>query len=325
MKKRLLVTGGAGFIGSAFIRMALHPALGVEKLVNLDLLTYAGNLNHLKSVERDPRYLFVRGDILNGALIEELIRVHAIDAIVHFAAESHVDRSIEDPRLFYRTNVEGTLSLLEVVRRFPHIHFHQISTDEVYGSIESGLFTEDSPYLPNSPYAASKAAADHFVRAYHRTYGIKTTISHCGNNFGPCQNEEKLIPLMIRNCLKGAKLPVYGKGTNVRDWIYVEDHVEAVWRILQNGKSGESYNITAGFEKDNLTLIHTIIDKIATLRREESRPYKELIEFVKDRPGHDFRYALSAKKLTQQLGWKPNYSFPESLERTIQWYSKQFA
>lgn len=325
MKKRLLVTGGAGFIGSAFVRMALHPALGVEKLINLDLLTYAANLNNLKSVEKDPRYLFVRGDILNGALVEELCRTHAIDAIVHFAAESHVDRSIASPRPFYRTNVEGTISLLEVIRRFPHIHFHHVSTDEVYGSIETGEFTENSPYQPNSPYAASKAASDHFVRAYHRTYGLLTTLSHCGNNFGPCQHLEKLIPRMIHNCLNGERLPIYGTGRHVRDWIFVDDHVEALWNILQNGKSGESYNVTAGFEMNNLDLVHLLIERIAKMHKKETKHYQSLIEFVADRPGHDFRYALSAHKLTHALGWKPRYPFPESLDRTIAWYSKSLA
>lgn len=321
MRKRLLVTGGAGFIGSAFVRMALNPALGVERLVNLDLLTYAGSLNHLKGCDRDPRYFFVRGDILNSALVEEICRTHAIDTIVHFAAESHVDRSIADPRIFYRTNVEGTIALLEIVRRFPEIHFHHISTDEVFGSITEGQFTEESPYRPNSPYAASKAASDHFVRAYHRTYGISVTLSHCSNNYGPCQNEEKFIPRMIQNCLQGKPLPIYGKGENVRDWIFVEDHVEAVWQILKKGKSGESYNIGAGFETRNLDLAHLIIERIAKWRGEDPQRLRPLITFVADRPGHDLRYALSSQKLAQMLGWQPRCNFSEGLDRTIQWIS----
>ncbi len=236
--KRLLVTGGAGFIGSAFIRYGLKQGIGCEKIVNLDLLTYAADLRNLASVENDPRYLFVQGNICDEALVEKICVEMGIDAIVHFAAESHVDRSISGPRAFYETNVGGTIALLEVVRRHPQIHFHHISTDEVYGSLASeGVFSEDSPYRPNSPYAASKAASDHFVRAYAHTYGISTTLSHCTNNYGPGQHVEKFIPRMIYGCYHRQPLPLYGSGANVRDWIFVDDHSEAVWTILEKGES----------------------------------------------------------------------------------------
>jgi len=314
MFKRLLVTGGAGFMGSAFVRFALERA---EKIVTLDLLTYAGNLRHLPD---DPRHIFIHGDILNGALVEEIVRTHAIDAIVHFAAESHVDRSIEDPRLFYRTNVDGTISLLEVVRRFPWIHFHQISTDEVYGSIHTGAFTEESPYRPNSPYAASKAAADHFVMAYAKTYGLSTTISHSSNNYGPRQFPEKFIPRMIANCLTKAPLPLYGTGENVREWLFVEDHAEAVWLILQEGRRGERYNIGGGLEKRNIDLLHLLIQQLAAVQGVDSSHYTQRIAFVADRPGHDFRYALDCSKIERELGWHPRHAFEAGLDKTISWY-----
>lgn len=307
MAKRLLVTGGAGFIGSCFVRHVLNER-AVETLVNLDLLTYASNLESLRTIENDPRYHFVRGDILNSALVEELCRSHGIDAIVHFAAESHVDRSIEDPRLFVRTNVEGTLSLLDVVRRFPHIHFHHVSTDEVYGSIDEGEFNEESPYNPSSPYAASKAASDHLVRAYAHTYGISTTISHSSNNYGPYQHEEKFIPRMIAAILRSDRLPVYGTGVNVRDWLYVEDHVEAIWEIIQRGRPGETYNIASGQERRNLDLLDEIFEILSLANG------RELITFVKDRPGHDMRYAISGEKIWRELGWKPRYTLKEGLK-----------
>jgi len=313
VNKRILVTGGAGFIGSAFIRFSLAEMLSIEKLVNLDLLTYAANLEAVKECEKDPRYLFVPGSILQSALVEELCRSHEIDTIVHFAAESHVDRSIEDPFLFYRTNALGTLTLLEVVRRFPHIHFHHVSTDEVYGSLEEGEATEDFPYRPSSPYAASKAASDHFVQAYLRTYGISATLSHCSNNYGPFQNEEKFIPRMVRACLKKEALPLYGKGTNIRDWIFVEDHIRALWLILQERKSGERYNISANRLIRNIDVARAVIDKFGG---------EGSICFVEDRPGHDFRYAMSSKKMIDTLGWRPLYSFEEGLDLTIEWTCK---
>jgi len=303
-------------MGSTFVRYALRQS--VDKVVTLDLLTYAGNLANLEDVIDDPRHHFVRGDILNGSVIEELIRTHQIDAIIHFAAESHVDRSIADPRLFYRTNVEGTLSLLEVVRRFPSVHFHHISTDEVYGSIEEGEFTEESPYRPNSPYAASKAASDHFVRAYAKTYGLSTTLSHSSNNFGPRQYPEKFIPLMIRSCLKKNPLPIYGNGGNVRDWIFVDDHASAVFTILQKGRALETYNIGGGRQLKNLDLLKQLIALVAGLRKEEIASYEKLISFVEDRPGHDLRYAICSKKM-RGLGWKFEKSFDERLEETVKW------
>lgn len=320
MRKRFLVTGGAGFMGSAFIRCILQKYRPLEKVVNLDVLTYAGNLKNLQSIEQDPRYLFVRGNILNGPLVEEICRTHAIDTIVHFAAESHVDRSIHDPRIFYETNVGGTLTLLEVARRFPHLHFHHISTDEVYGSIVSGHFSEEAPYSPNSPYSASKAASDHFVRAYGKTYGISFTISHSSNNYGPHQYAEKFIPHMIQQCIKKKPLPVYGQGLNVRDWLYVDDHAQAVLKILESGKSGETYNIGAGAERKNIDLLHLLIKKFARLKGEEFKIYESLITFVTDRPGHDLRYGIDCSKIQRELGWKPQVELEEGLANTIKWY-----
>jgi dTDP-glucose 4,6-dehydratase len=252
----LLVTGGAGFIGSGFIRYLLKSGEFYGKIINYDLLTYAANLNYLNGFHEHPRYRFVQGDICNQSLVEKVIEEYEVDTIVHFAAETHVDRSIALAEPFIKTNVQGTLFLLEAVRKFPSIHFHHISTDEVYGSLgESGTFTERSAYRPNSPYAASKAASDHLVRAFGQTYGISTTISNCSNNYGPCQHPEKFIPLMIMNCLQKKPLPVYGRGSNVRDWLYVDDHADAVWRILKNGRKGQSYNIGGQTELSNLELL----------------------------------------------------------------------
>jgi len=322
--RRLLVTGGCGFIGSAFIRWGLKKVTHCEKIVNLDALTYAGSVRNVASVARDPRYLFVQGDIRDEALVEELCAVHGIDAIVHFAAESHVDRSIAGPRAFYETNVGGTLALLEVVRRRPSIHFHHISTDEVYGSLmHEGYFSEDSPYAPNSPYAASKAASDHFVRAYARTYGLSTTLSHCSNNYGPYQHEEKLIPKMIYGLYHRAQLPVYGTGVNVRDWIFVDDHVAAVWAILERGKRGQVYAIGGECERKNIDLLHAIIDQFAALRKEDPQELRSLITFVPDRAGHDLRYAIDCSKMKQQLQWLPAQSLESGLRQTIAWYLEE--
>lgn len=318
--KRLLVTGGAGFMGSAFVRHALQQE-SIDAVVTFDLLTYAGSLDNLSEVIDDPRHTFVRGDVLNGPLVEEMIRAHAIDTIVHFAAESHVDRSIVDPRLFYRTNVEGTLSLLEVVRRFPHIHFHHISTDEVYGSVEQGECTEDAPYCPSSPYAASKAAADHLALAYAKTYGLSVTLSRSVNNYGPCQFEEKLIPLMIRKCLNKEPLPIYGSGANIRDWLFVEDHARAVFTILERGEDGHSYNIGAKNWRTNLDLLRQLVVLVASQRGERPECYKELLTFVDDRPGHDLRYALSSDKL-HKLGWKPRICLEKGIAETVRWYCR---
>jgi dTDP-glucose 4,6-dehydratase len=315
----LLVTGGAGFIGSAFIRYLLRSDEFKGKILNYDLLTYAANLEFLKGFENHPRYRFVQGDILNQPLVEKLLLDHEIDTIVHFAAETHVDRSIASALPFIETNVKGTLSLLEAVRKFPQIHFHHISTDEVYGSLgEGGVFNENSAYRPNSPYSASKAASDHLVRAFGQTYGVSTTISHCSNNYGPCQNVEKFIPLMIHNCLKKKPLPVYGRGSNIRDWIYVDDHAEAVWRILQLGKKGEVYDVGGKTELSNLELLHLLIDLIHSQRPGD---YRSLIRFVQDRPGHDFRYALDPSKIENELGWQPKTTLNDGLLRTIRWYA----
>jgi dTDP-glucose 4,6-dehydratase len=319
--KRFLVTGGAGFIGSSFIRYGLNFVAQCEKIVNLDLLTYAADLKNLSSVEEDPRYFFVKGDIRDEALIEKLCLEHKIYAIVHFAAESHVDRSISGPRAFFETNVGGTLSLLEVVRRHNHIHFHHISTDEVYGSLgDEGRFSEASQYRPNSPYAASKAASDHFVRAYVHTYGISATISHCTNNYGPCQNAEKFIPRMIACCFHKKPLPLYGTGINIRDWIFVDDHSEAVWKILEKSEKGQVYDIGGECEKRNIDLLNVLIHEFASLNKEDPKELKSLITFVSDRPGHDLRYAIDCQKIKREIGWQPLHDLSLGLRKTVAWY-----
>ncbi|NGX45001.1 MAG: dTDP-glucose 4,6-dehydratase 2 [Chlamydiae bacterium] len=315
--KRLLVTGGAGFIGSAFIRTILSLPEGPELVVNLDALTYAADLTKLKSVESDQRYTFAAGDICNGALIEELVRRHQIDTIVHFAAETHVDRSIDAPRLFARTNIEGTLSLLEVTRRFPAIHFHHVSTDEVYGSYASGHASEESPYAPNSPYAASKAAADHLTRAYHRTYNLSVTLSQGSNTYGLGQHPEKFLPYMLERAMQGKPLPIYGKGINVRDWLAVEDHVAAIWQILERGTNGESYSIGGGQQRQNLELLEELFVILSRYTEKSPEYYRSLIEFVEDRPGHDLRYALNTEKIKRELGWTPTLSLAEGIEKLV--------
>jgi dTDP-glucose 4,6-dehydratase len=319
--KRLLVTGGAGFIGSAFVRFGLRHFSRLEKIVNLDKLTYAANLESIAEVEADERYFFALGDICDEALVGRVCAEHKIDAIVHFAAESHVDRSITGPLPFFETNVRGTIALLEVVRRHPHIHFHQISTDEVYGSLQMGAapFCEKSRYEPNSPYSASKAAADHFVRAYAHTYHLSTTLSHCSNNFGPFQHAEKFIPLMVTNCLQKKALPLYGTGENVRDWIYVDDHVEAVWLILQKGKRGEIYDIGGECEKRNCDLVREIIHNVAQATGEKEAELVRLISHVPDRPGHDLRYAIDCSKIKRELNWRPRFDLQTGLKATISW------
>ncbi len=265
----LFVTGGAGFIGSAFIRLLLRSGEFQGNILNYDLLTYAGNLDSLKGFETHPRYRFVQGDISNQPLVEKLFAEYEIDTVVHFAAETHVDRSIASAKPFIETNVMGTLSLLEAVRNFPEIHFHHISTDEVYGSLgEGGLFNENSQYRPNSPYSASKAASDHLVRAFAQTYGLSTTTSHCSNNYGPFQNREKFIPHMIHNCLKKKSLPIYGRGSHIRDWIYVDDHANGVWEILKRGKRGETYDIGGNTELANIDLLHLLIELMEQKRDE---------------------------------------------------------
>lgn len=322
-KKRFLVTGGAGFIGSAFIRYGLQKVGFCERVVNFDLLTYSGNLENLSPVDQDPRYRFVQGDVCDEALIASLCREEKIDTIVHFAAESHVDRSIEGPRAFFETNVRGTFALLEQVRQMPDLHFHHVSTDEVFGSLgEEGIFNESSRYAPNSPYAASKAASDHFVRAYAHTYGLKTTLSHCTNNYGPGQFPEKFLPRMIACCLEKQLLPVYGNGMNMRDWLYVEDHAEALWLILEKAAVGAVYGISGRMEKRNIDLLHLLIQELALQLNEDSEQFYRRITFVQDRPGHDFRYAIDPEKIQRELGWSPRHTLEEGLKKTIASYLK---
>ncbi len=311
---RLLVTGGCGFIGSNFIRYCFKNYPDVS-IINVDKLTYAGNLENLSDLSHSPRYHFIRADIADATRMEELVRKE-VDAIVNFAAESHVDRSIEDPSAFMRTNIFGTFVLLEAVRKVSQekkIRLLHISTDEVYGSLgESGAFTEETPLAPNSPYSASKTAADMMVRAYYHTYGLPAMITRCSNNYGPYQFPEKLIPLMISNAMEDKELPIYGDGLNIRDWIYVEDHCRALDRVLQHGKEGEVYNIGGGSERTNLYVAKSILDRLG-------KPHS-LIRFVADRPGHDRRYAIDFSKIKRELGWTPTISFEEGIERTIEWY-----
>lgn len=319
--RKILVTGGAGFIGSMFIRFGIEHIPRVQKIINLDALTYAADLNHLKGVDQDERYLFVQGDVCDQALVESIIVQHQIDTIVHFAAETHVDNSIENPRPFYQTNIGGTIALLEAVRRYKHVHFHHVSTDEVFGSLGTeGRFTETSPYHPNSPYSASKASADHFVRAYGRTYGFTPTLSYCSNNYGPRQHPEKLIPRMITCCLEGETMPVYGNGKNIRDWLFVEDHVCALWLILERGKRDEVYAVGGGEEMSNLELVHRLIKEVAAQTDKREEDLRKLITFVSDRAGHDFRYAIDPKKVKNDLGWLPQVPFDEGIKRTVRWY-----
>jgi len=317
---KVLITGGAGFIGSNFIRYILkrHPDWQV---VNLDKLTYAGNLANLKDIEAAPRYKFVKGDIADRELVDRLFREEKFDAVVNFAAESHVDRSILDAAPFIETNVKGTQVLLEAARQYPVERFIQISTDEVYGSLgETGKFTEESPLQPNSPYAASKAAADLLCRAYYKAYGLPIIITRSSNNYGPYQFPEKLIPLMIRNTLIGKELPVYGEGKQVRDWLYVEDNCRAIDLVLQKGRLGEVYNIGGGCEKRNIEVVELICD---ILKDHPKTPGLEpKIQFITDPRGaaHDFRYALDCTKIKKELGWEPRVNFEEGLKRTVEWY-----
>ena len=318
--RNLLVTGGAGFIGSAFIRYLLQKTDFDGLCVNLDLLTYAGNLKNLTEIEQDPRYIFQQGNICNPACIEHLCFEHQIDTIIHFAAESHVDNSILHPQTFVETNVMGTFHLLETVRKFPHIHFHHVSTDEVYGCLgETGLFTETTAYHPNSPYSASKAASDHFVRAYGCTYNLSTCISNCSNNYGPFQYPEKLIPLILSNCVNQKPLPIYGQGHNVRDWLYVDDHAKALWLLLEHGKRGDTYNIGGESEWRNIDLIHEIIKIFSEIQGCTPTDLEKLITYVTDRPGHDYRYAIDCSKIKSELGWYPEHTFHQGLKKTIHW------
>lgn len=326
--KNILVTGGAGFIGSNFIRYILDANTDC-RVVNLDLLTYAGNIANLAEVQDDSRYTFVKGDICDRELMEGLFRIYHIDTVVNFAAESHVDRSIAEPEIFLTTNIIGTQTLLDAAKRYwkvhpddkysrefiPSVKFLQVSTDEVYGALgETGMFTESTPLAPNSPYSASKAGADMIVRAYHETFGLPVNITRCSNNYGPYQFPEKLIPLMINNCKCDKCLPVYGDGMQVRDWLHVKDHCSAIYTILEKGTVGEVYNIGGNNEKANIEIIRLILQAMGKDER--------LITHVQDRPGHDRRYAIDNTKITTQLGWKPSYTFERGITETIHWYLK---
>jgi len=320
----LLVTGGAGFIGSNFIHhfMAGNPGC---RVVNLDILTYAGNLKNLTGVEGNPDYRFVKGDICDAELVARLLKEEAVDAVVHFAAESHVDRSITGPEIFVRTNVLGTQALLEASRQHaqavPAFRYLQVSTDEVYGSLGAeGLFTESTPLAPNSPYSASKAGADLLVRAYFETFGLPTLNTRCSNNYGPYHFPEKLIPLMIHNIMQKRALPVYGDGLNVRDWLHVKDHSAAIERVLKRGTPGEVFNIGGNNEWKNIDIVHLVCDLLDRRLGRGEGENRGLITFVKDRPGHDRRYAIDASKLKRELGWEPSYTFERGIAETIDWY-----
>ena len=326
----IFVTGGSGFIGSNFVLDWIRSTS--EPVVNFDKLTYAGNPNNLATVKEDPRHIFVQGDICDAELVSSLLRTHKPRAIVHFAAESHVDRSIHGPADFIQTNINGTFTLLEATRAYwnslpeadkPAFRFLHVSTDEVYGTLEPDdpPFSETTAYAPNSPYSASKAASDHLVRAYHHTYGLPVLTTNCSNNYGPYHFPEKLIPLMIVNALAGKPLPVYGDGKQVRDWLYVKDHCSGIRRVLEAGRVGETYNIGGWNEKTNLEVVNTLCSVLDELRpRHDGKSYAEQIAYVKDRPGHDRRYAIDATKIERELGWKPAETFETGIRKTVQWY-----
>jgi dTDP-glucose 4,6-dehydratase len=328
----ILVTGGAGFIGVNFIRFLFGEGGKTPefngRIINLDALTYAGNAASLKEIDEKfgmTRYFFEHGDICDKALVEEIFKKYGIDTVVHFAAESHVDRSILGPEAFVKTNVMGTFTLLECARHAwngaQDVLFHHISTDEVYGSLgETGRFTEAAPYDPRSPYSASKAASDHLVMSYYHTYSLPVTVSNCSNNYGPYQFPEKFIPLMILNMLESKPLPVYGDGKNIRDWLYAEDHSSAVWAVMQNGTAGEKYNIGGDNEWENIELLNALIGIAAKKAGRDAEKIRSSITFVKDRPGHDRRYAIDCSKTKNNLGWKRTVNFEEGLERTVEWY-----
>ncbi|XOF33214.1 MAG: dTDP-glucose 4,6-dehydratase [Candidatus Electrothrix sp. YB6] len=329
MEKTVLVTGGCGFIGTNFVRLLIETRKNWQ-VINLDKLTYAGNLQNLEDVSGNPNYRFVRGDICDSGLLDRLFTEQHIDTVVHFAAESHVDRSITGPAEFIRTNITGTFALLEAARKHwlnsgtgSSSRFLHVSTDEVYGSLgETGYFTEQTPYDPRSPYSASKASSDHLVRAYFHTYSLPVLITNCSNNYGPYQFPEKLIPLMLNNGLQEKELPVYGDGGNVRDWLYVQDHCEAVLRVVEQGTPGASYNIGGHNEKNNLQVVELLCDMLDDKigLPASGTPRKSLITFVTDRLGHDRRYAIDADKIAQELGWTPQYTFEQGIEKTVFWY-----
>jgi dTDP-glucose 4,6-dehydratase len=333
--QNILVTGGAGFIGSNFIRYLLDTEPGV-RVINLDALTYAGSLDNLQDISGEERYTFVKGDICDRASVDDLFSRYNIDTVVHFAAETHVDRSIFGPAQFIQTNVVGTFTLLEAAREYwlvqkaaqgrltqEDVRFHHVSTDEVYGSLAptEPPFSETTPYAPNSPYAASKASSDHLVRAYYHTYGLPVTITNCSNNYGPYQFPEKLIPVIILNALEGKPLPIYGDGLQIRDWLYVEDHCEAIWKVVKDGSLGETYNIGGDNQPPNLQIVTTICEILDELLPDsESVPHTSLMQFVTDRPGHDRRYAMDISKINQELGWQPRESLKTGLLKTVEWY-----
>lgn len=333
MHKTILITGGAGFIGSNFVPYFCEK-YPEYKIINLDKLTYAGNLENLRSCENMSNYSFVQGDICDADLVEKLFRENDVRGVIHFAAESHVDNSITGPRAFINTNIIGTFNLLDAARRhwmdapgrikpgYADARFHHISTDEVYGALgATGEFSEDTPYAPNSPYSASKASSDFLVRAYHHTYGLNATTSNCSNNYGPKQHDEKLIPHIISCALAGKPLPIYGRGENVRDWLYVMDHCRAIDLIYHNGRAGETYNVGGHNERNNITIVKTICSILDELRpRTDGKKYESQIEFVADRAGHDFRYAIDAGKLEQELGWRANETFDTGIVKTVKWY-----
>ncbi|AXY55790.1 dTDP-glucose 4,6-dehydratase [Acinetobacter chinensis] len=327
---RILVTGGAGFIGSALIRFLISNT--ANQVCNLDKLTYAGNLESLTEIENSPAYQFRQIDICDGAALEQVVQEFQPEVVMHLAAESHVDRSIDGPAAFIQTNIVGTYTLLEVVRKYwmtlaaeqkDSFRFHHISTDEVYGDLEgtTDLFTETTSYAPSSPYSASKASSDHLVRAWHRTYGLPVLVTNCSNNYGPYHFPEKLIPLVILNALEGKPLPVYGNGQQIRDWLFVEDHARALYKVVTEGVVGETYNIGGHNEKQNIEVVRTICGILDELSPSKSgQPYADQITFVKDRPGHDLRYAIDASKIATELGWKPQETFESGIRKTVEWY-----
>jgi len=330
VKNVFLVTGGSGFIGSNFIHYLIKNKF-TDKIINLDKLTYAGNPQNLLEIENDHHYIFEKGDICNQEHMQELLMLYKPNIVVNFAAESHVDRSIDGPDEFIKTNISGTYSLLQESLRFYQslngiqkslFRFHHVSTDEVFGSLgNDGFFTEDTSYDPSSPYSASKAASDHLVRAWYRTFGLPVLISNCSNNYGPYQFPEKLIPLMILNCIAEESLPVYGTGKNVRDWLYVDDHCDAIYTIIEKGKIGETYNVGGNNEIQNIEIVNIICSILDELKPSENgNSYTELITYVKDRPGHDFRYAIDSSKLKNELNWLPNETFETGIRKTIKWY-----
>lgn len=331
----LLITGGAGFIGSNFISYLLKSEKNI-KVVNLDLLTYAGSPKNLEDLENDPNYIFYKGDICDRLLLEKLFKKYNFTGVIHFAAESHVDNSIQNPDAFVKTNVFGTFTVLDVAKnfwmsapnsykkRFKNARFHHISTDEVYGSLsDKGLFSEKTPYAPNSPYSASKASSDFMVRSYYHTHGLNVVTTNCSNNYGPRQHEEKLIPTIIRKALSGKKIPIYGDGKNIRDWLYVLDHCKGIQLVFKEGQAGETYNIGGQNEYNNLYIVNKVCEILDTLQPRECS-FKEQIQFVSDRPGHDYRYAIDATKIERELGWKASENFESGILKTIHWYLKKY-